>query len=115
MASEVRPPASVKLRMLCNVAFDFLIGLVPVIGDILDISFKANSRNAKLLESYLQKRAANEPACGMTYSQSSNDVAGGRFFDQGIRNNIEAQGPSPPRRGQMSGKENVAKKQRFKG
>lgn len=56
MASEFGLPASVKLRMLCNVAFDFLIGLVPVIGDLLDIGFKANSRNAALLDRHLRER-----------------------------------------------------------
>lgn len=44
--------------MILNVAFDFVVGLVPFLGDILDIAFKANTRNAIVLESYLRQRGA---------------------------------------------------------
>lgn len=57
-ASEVGLPASVKAQMILNVAFDFVVGLVPFLGDILDIAFKANTRNAIVLESYLRQRGA---------------------------------------------------------
>lgn len=38
-------------RMLMNLTVDAIIGIVPLIGDIFDIGFKAHSRNADLLES----------------------------------------------------------------
>jgi hypothetical protein len=53
-------PAGIKSRMYLNVAADFAIGLVPLLGDIADALYKANSRNTWLLEDYLVKKAAAE-------------------------------------------------------
>src|SRR5437870_10935691 len=47
-----------RARMLLNLILDWLIGLVPIIGDILDVGFKANIYNAKLLRRALEKRAS---------------------------------------------------------
>jgi hypothetical protein len=41
---------AVKVRMGLNVLADWAVGLVPVAGDLLDVAFKANLRNADLLE-----------------------------------------------------------------
>jgi hypothetical protein len=38
------------LRMLFNVALDFAIGAVPVIGDVFDVAWKANLMNVRLIE-----------------------------------------------------------------
>lgn len=38
-------------RMILNLGLDMVLGLLPIVGDALDLSFKANQRNAKLLES----------------------------------------------------------------
>jgi hypothetical protein len=53
-------PSKIKNRMYLNVAADFAIGLVPLLGDIADALYKANSRNTWLLEDYLVKKAAAE-------------------------------------------------------
>ena len=53
-------PSRLKNRMYLNVAADFAIGLVPLLGDIADALYKANSRNTWLLEDYLVKKAAAE-------------------------------------------------------
>ena len=37
-------------RMLGNVGVYFLVGSVPLVGDLFDVVFKANRRNARLLE-----------------------------------------------------------------
>jgi hypothetical protein len=42
-------------RMLGNVGVDFLIGSVPIVGDLFDFAWKANRRNARLLEAHLNK------------------------------------------------------------
>jgi hypothetical protein len=55
-ASEVGLSTAVQMHMLLNIAFDFLIGLVPVLGDLADMAYKANTRNAVLLEDYLRQR-----------------------------------------------------------
>jgi hypothetical protein len=38
--------------MVLNAALDMLIGLVPLLGDVGDIFWKANLRNMALLERY---------------------------------------------------------------
>jgi hypothetical protein len=37
-------------RMLLNLALDALLGAVPLIGDLFDIAFRANTKNVALLE-----------------------------------------------------------------
>lgn len=49
-------PFFLKFQMLLNIAFDFAIGLVPFVGDMVDAMFKANTRNAVLLEGYLREQ-----------------------------------------------------------
>lgn len=50
-------PAALYSRMLLNIMLDFGIGLVPFLGDVADAWFKANTRNAWLLEDYLVTQA----------------------------------------------------------
>lgn len=45
-----------KIRMVTNIALDFALGLVPLVGDFADAAFKCNSQNAHLLEMTLEKR-----------------------------------------------------------
>jgi hypothetical protein len=44
----------VLARMLANIGVDFLIGAVPLVGDALDFAWKANRKNARLLEQHLR-------------------------------------------------------------
>lgn len=53
-ASVLQAPASVLMRMLMNILIDIIIGTVPLIGEIFDIGWKANLRNAKLLEELIK-------------------------------------------------------------
>jgi len=48
-----------RARMLLNLIIDWLIGIIPFIGDIADVGFKANIRNARLLRRALEKRPNN--------------------------------------------------------
>lgn len=43
-------------RMIGNVAADFLLGSIPFVGDLFDVAFKANRRNARLLEQHLKRQ-----------------------------------------------------------
>ena len=43
-------PAIVIARMLLNLGIDVAIGAVPVLGDLLDFAYKANRKNARMLE-----------------------------------------------------------------
>ena len=49
-AVRMRLPVVVQARMVLNAAIDMLVGLVPVLGDLVDIGWKANLRNLALLE-----------------------------------------------------------------
>ncbi|KAG1729846.1 uncharacterized protein EDB91DRAFT_1059800 [Suillus paluster] len=55
-ARQAELPAWLVQRMLLNNAVSALSGLVPVAGDIVMAVFKANSRNAALLEEFLRIR-----------------------------------------------------------
>ncbi len=46
-------PTVVLARMLANVALDFAIGAIPIIGDIFDMWFKSNVRNVDLMRRYV--------------------------------------------------------------
>ena len=51
----------VLTAMVVNVAVDALVGAVPVLGDLFDFAFKANSRNLVLLEKHLAARRETSP------------------------------------------------------
>jgi hypothetical protein len=51
-------PPSVVSRMILNVLVDTAIGTVPVIGDVFDVAWRANIRNADLLEKHAASPAA---------------------------------------------------------
>lgn len=53
-------PATLKTKMMVNIIFDFVIGIVPFVGDVMDAVFKANSRNAALLEAHLREKGKKE-------------------------------------------------------
>lgn len=44
--------------MLLNIAFDFVLGLIPLLGDLVDAVYRANTRNAMLLEDHLREKGA---------------------------------------------------------
>ena len=44
----------VLARMLANIGLDFMLGAVPLVGDVLDFGWKANRKNARLLEQHLR-------------------------------------------------------------
>ena len=54
-------PRSLLGRMVTIAIADFFIGLVPVVGDVCDVVFKANTRNLKLLETHLDARLTPPP------------------------------------------------------
>lgn len=49
-------PPHIYSRMILNIVFDFVIGLVPFIGDLADALYKCNTRNAVLLENHLREK-----------------------------------------------------------
>jgi hypothetical protein len=53
-AARLGAPKSVLLRMSGNVALEGVVGIVPFAGDIFDAAYKANQRNVRLLEAWLE-------------------------------------------------------------
>jgi hypothetical protein len=49
-------------RMAMNVGIDWLVGSIPLLGDIFDVGFKANRRNIKLLRDTLTASSPSRPA-----------------------------------------------------
>lgn len=48
-------PWHIQARMVGNIFFDFALGAVPLVGDLLDIGFKANRANVSLAKRHLTK------------------------------------------------------------
>jgi hypothetical protein len=62
-AYRLKVPRKVLLRMLINVGVDSTLGAVPLAGDLFDVYFKSNRRNAKLLQQHLERQTvAADPA-----------------------------------------------------
>ena len=43
-------PRAAIVRMFTNVALEFIIGCIPIIGDLFDATWKSNQRNVKLIQ-----------------------------------------------------------------
>ena len=57
-ASRLGVPLVVQLRMLLNIVIDGVIGVIPFVGDVLDVLYKANARNARLILESVEHRGA---------------------------------------------------------
>ena len=52
-AIRLGAPSTVLLRMIANIGIDTIGGAIPVVGDIFDMAWKTNKKNAALLHAYL--------------------------------------------------------------
>src|SRR5215468_102453 len=55
-AIQYRAPKVVIMRMAMNVAFDYLVGIIPFVGDASDFFVKSNRWNVNLLRRYARER-----------------------------------------------------------
>ena len=46
---------SVLIRMALNVAVEGIVGVIPFAGDVFDAAWKANQRNVRLLERWMDQ------------------------------------------------------------
>ncbi len=51
-------PREALWRMIVNIAIDLVIGVVPVLGDVADVFWRANQRNLAIFDDYLARRAS---------------------------------------------------------
>lgn len=61
-AARIGAPTAVLARMLGNVVIDTVIGSIPLIGDLFDFAWRANSRNVRLLEAWREHPAGTRRA-----------------------------------------------------
>ena len=54
VARRLRVPVEIQAHMLSNIALDALVGTVPLVGDVFDFVFKAQTRNLALLDDWLK-------------------------------------------------------------
>ncbi len=53
-ATRLGLPRQTLTRMVYNVLFEAAVGTIPIVGDIVDATWKANARNVALLEAHLE-------------------------------------------------------------
>jgi hypothetical protein len=61
-------PKRLYSMMVTHIILDFALGFIPVLGDLIDFGFRANTRNAWLLESYLAEKGQ------LSLSQNSGQI-----------------------------------------
>ena len=54
-ARQEGAPGFMIVRMLSNLLIDVILGSIPLVGDLFDFGFKANLKNAKMLQRHLDK------------------------------------------------------------
>lgn len=84
-------PSYVLMGMMFNICLDFGVGLIPILGDIIDVFYRCNTRNAVLLEKHLRSKGAKIlKAAGQR--TPSIDPTDPHHFDQQMREEL---GPPP--------------------
>lgn len=53
-AARMGAPTSLLAKMVANALGDTVVGSIPVLGTVVDVMWKANSRNLRLLERFLR-------------------------------------------------------------
>lgn len=59
-AARLGAPRTVLVRMAINVGVEGVIGVIPFAGDVFDAAWKANQRNVRLLEAWLDRPGKTE-------------------------------------------------------
>jgi len=85
-------PADVRSKMYINIVLDFGIGLVPFLGDIADALFRANTRNAVVLEKHLRRKGAKALKAQGHSEAGAVDPTDPEEYDRQLRQEL---GPPP--------------------
>jgi hypothetical protein len=59
-AARLGAPRIVLMRMAMNVAVEGIVGIIPFAGDVFDAAWKANQRNVRLLDAWLDRPGKTE-------------------------------------------------------
>ena len=52
--------------MLANVAIDVVVGAIPLLGDMFDVAWRANTRNVRLLDAWRESPKTTKRASVLT-------------------------------------------------
>jgi hypothetical protein len=64
---QARLPRSAIARMVVNVAIETIVGVVPFLGDLFDMAWKANTRNVEIFREALKgKRSRTKDSLFVT-------------------------------------------------
>lgn len=55
IASSYNVPWYVQAQMIWNAFVDWIIGIIPLLGDIFDVGWKANLKNVALIKKHAEK------------------------------------------------------------
>lgn len=58
---KLKAPKHLQARLLGNIALDFVVGSIPIVGDIADVALRKNQRNVALLDNWLKASAQSDP------------------------------------------------------
>lgn len=61
-SARLGAPTPVLVRMVANVAIDAAVGTVPLLGDLFDVGWRANTKNTELLDRHLGDPVATKRA-----------------------------------------------------
>lgn len=65
-AARAGAPTPVLGRMLGNVLLDVVVGAIPILGDVFDVAWRANTRNVRLLEAWRERPVPTKRASALT-------------------------------------------------
>jgi hypothetical protein len=54
-AARLGAPKAVLMRMAFNIGVEGVVGIVPFAGDVFDAAWKANQRNVRLLDAWIER------------------------------------------------------------
>lgn len=52
LGKKIGVPKDLQNKMFVNSMIDYALGLFPIVGDIIDVFFKANQRNVRIMEQW---------------------------------------------------------------
>lgn len=55
---QIRLPVTKIFHMLWNLGIDFVLGSIPLIGDIFDFTYKAHTKNYLILKNHYEVRSS---------------------------------------------------------
>lgn len=55
IARKHKAPLGLQVKVVGNLLLDWLVGAIPLVGDLFDFGFKANRRNLDLLRAWLEE------------------------------------------------------------